>query len=158
MSSPLHEAFRVGGYDVLEVHEDQRELLVLIGWVREKWRCSQCAWARSQYAVLAHRSVWSKPTWVVMDVPRVNCLDCGSIRRLCPTIATGVAAHDRLRTGCQPACTVRPPIDLSRYLDISWDAAATIDERRSEALPKPKFSGLKESPWMRFIRASVTNI
>ena len=39
MSNPLSMALGIGEYDVLEVHEDQKELLILIGWRRETWRC-----------------------------------------------------------------------------------------------------------------------
>ena len=43
MSNPLYMALGIGEYDLLEVHEDQNELLVLIGWRRETWRCPTVA-------------------------------------------------------------------------------------------------------------------
>lgn len=149
MSNPLYEALGVGEYDVLEVHEDQHELLVLIGWRRETWRCPECGSSRVHGHDRKTRSwrsvpVGLKPTSLVMDVPRVECLDCGKIRRLQPTIAQGLRRHTiAFERYASELLRYVTPTDLSRHLNISWETAAAIDQRRLEALPKPKLSRLK---------------
>ena len=92
MSNPLYMALGIGEYDLLEVYEDENELLVLIGWRRETWRCPDCGSAEvhghgRQTRFWRTAPIGLKPTRLAMDVPRIKCLDCGQVRVLKPTMA-----------------------------------------------------------------------
>ena len=149
MNNPLYGALGVGEYDVLEVHELQQELLVLVAWPRETWRCPDCGSARVHGHDRKTRfwrtvPVGHKPASLVMDVPRVRCLDCGKVLRLCPTFAQGQVRHTMaFERYAAELLRYVTPTDLSRHLGVSWETAQGIDERRLEALPKPKLSRLK---------------
>ena len=149
MSNPLSMALGIGEYDVLEVHEDQKELLILIGWRRETWRCPDCGSAEV-HGHGRHTRFWRtvpiglKLTRLAMDVPRIKCLDCDQVRVLQPTIAVDMRRHTiAFERYVGEMLRYVTPTDLSRHLGISWETVNLIDQRRLEALPRPKLSQLK---------------
>lgn len=149
MSNPLYMALGIGEYDLLEVHEDQNELLVLIGWRRETWRCPDCGSAEvhghgRQTRFWRTVPIGLKQTRLAMDVPRIKCLDCGQVRVLKPTMAVDMRRHtNAFERYAGEMLRYVTPTDLSRHLGISWETANGIDMRRLEALPRPKLSQLK---------------
>lgn len=80
----------------------------------------------------------------MMDVPRVKCLDCGAKRRVEVDFAVPQVRHtkdfERFAAGLLQYLT---PQDLTTYLGISWGTAAAIDERRMQALARPKLKHLR---------------
>jgi len=145
----VYQALGLDGYDVLEVEEDQDELLICVAWPREQWTCPECG----SGSVTCHdrrTRLWRsapvglKPTVIAMDVPRTRCGDCGCQRAHQPVFADGIRRHtiafERYAQALLQYVTVS---DLSRHLGLSWETAAGIDQRRLEALPKPRLESLR---------------
>ena len=145
----VYQALGLGAYEVLGVEEDADELLVLVAWPREKWRCSACGSRRvhcHDWKTRLWRSapVGLKTTRVAMDVPRLRCLQCNAVRRHQPAFASGSCRHtlafERYAAQLLNYLTIS---DLTRHLGISWHTAMEIDRRRLEALPRPQLCTLK---------------
>ncbi len=145
----VYQALGLDGYEVSEVHEDQDELLILVAWPREQWRCPACG-SREVHCHDWKARLWRsapvglKTTRVVMDVPRLRCLTCSAVRRHQPAFASGQRRHtlvfEQYVAQLLKYLTIQ---DVVRHLGISWHTAMEIDQRRLAALPRPKLSTLK---------------
>lgn len=145
----VYQALGLDGYEVFEVHEDQDELLMLVAWPREQWRCPACGsrdvhchdWKTRHWR---SAPVGLKPTRVVMDVPRLRCQQCSAVRRHQPAFSSGQVRHtlafERYAAELLKYLTIN---DVTQHLGISWHTAAEIDKRRLEELPRPKLRTLK---------------
>ena len=145
----VYQAWGLDGYDVLEVDEDQDELLICVAWPRDQWRCPECG-SRNVICHDRRTRLWRsapvglKKTLVAMDVPRTLCHDCGCKRAHQPAFAEGTRRHtiafEQYAGELLRYVTVS---DLARHLGLSWETAAGIDQRRLEALPRPRLKHLR---------------
>ena len=139
------------GYVVLDSWQSEADgrLRVLIEAPREKLRCRSCGCSRVHVHEHAVRSWESAPMGltpvdVVMDSPRVKCLDCGAKTWHQPTFASGQRRITKSFEAFIERWLSRLTIqDIVETFGISWNTVSEIDLARLKKLSRPKLGGLK---------------
>ena len=89
--------------------------------------------------------IGARCVWIEMEVPRVECQQCGARRRVAPTFAEPKRRHTRsFERYVMELLQFLTPQDVSWHLGISWDLAYDIEKRRlGKRFTRPKLKKLK---------------
>lgn len=149
-TSLLYQGFGIRGYRYLATRYEGGTITVRIEAPRESLRCAGCG---SDHV---HLSEWfprwwrtlpigSKAVFIEMDVPKVECQDCGAKRRVEVTFADPKRHHTRsFERFVTELLQYMTPLDVARHLGISWDLANDIQKRRlGKRFGRPKLKRLK---------------
>lgn len=150
-NSWLYHAFGVRGYQYVSTRYEQGEIVVRIDVSRESLRCPTCGSQKvhvNERFLRQWRSVpvGAKPIYIEMNVPKVECQDCGVRRR----VEVGFADPKRRHTRSFERYVIEllafmTPMDVARHLGISWDLANDIQKRRlHKHFAKPKLKHLRQ--------------
>jgi transposase len=149
-NSWLYHAFGVRGYRYVSTRFECGEMIVHVEAPRESLRCPCCGSAKvhvNEKFVRQWRSVpvGSKPVFIEMNVPKVECQSCGIRRRVEITFADPKRRHTRsFERYVVELLAFMTPIDVARHLGISWDLANDIQKRRLQRrYAKPKLKHLR---------------
>jgi transposase len=98
-------------------------------------RCSACGSGRVVRRGVYPRQfrslpIGGRPVQVVLDIPRVGCLDCGAVRQVPVRFADGrrsyTKAFERHALDLSQHMTIQ---NVARHLQISWDVVKDIQKR-----------------------------
>ncbi len=146
----LYRAMGVSGYWVVDVWESRGgEIQVLVEPPRESLRCRACRSRRVHVHERRLRS-WKdtpygwKPVKILMQAPRVRCLNCGAKTWHQPKFAEGQKRYtknfEQFVCGWLSRVTIQ---DVVETCGLSWDTVAEIDQRRLKRLGRPALQSLK---------------
>ena len=150
-TSLLYHGLGVRGYDYLATRYEQGAIFVRIEPPRESLKCPACGsghvhideWCPRRWRTVP---IGAKTVWIEMDVPKVECRQCGSKRR----VKLGFADPKRQSTKgfekyVMELLQYMTPQDVSWHLGISWDVANDIQKRRlGKRFARPKLKKLKQ--------------
>ncbi len=146
----FYRAMGLSGYWVVDVWESRGgEIEVLVEPLRESLCCRAC---RSRRVHVHERKLRSwkdtpfaaKPVWIVMQSPRVRCLNCGAKTWHQPKFARGQKRYTKNFESHVCRCLSRVTIqDVVETCGLSWDTVAEIDQRRLKRLGRPDLRGLQ---------------
>lgn len=146
----FYRAMGLSGYWVVDVWESRGgEIEVLVEPPRESLCCRAC---RSRRVHVHERKLRSwkdtpfagKPVWIVMQSPRVRCLNCGAKTWHQPKFARGQKRYTKNFESHVCRCLSRVTIqDVVETCGLSWDTVAEIDQRRLKRLGRPDLRGLQ---------------
>ena len=134
-TSFLYHAFGLTGYEY--VHQ-KFEGGSVVCRVRPKCRLLRCPLCKSKRVVrrgmylrkLRTVPIGRKPVWIVVEVPRVYCADCGCIRRIRLGIAEANRSYTRAFSRFALALTkVMTLKDVALFLGVGWDCVKDILKR-----------------------------
>lgn len=149
-TSLLYHAFGIRGYWSVGTDYREGEIFVRIEAPRESLRCSRCG-SPHVHVIDRFRRQWrtlpigAKAVWIDMQVPKVECQQCGVRRRIEVKFADPQRRHTRSfeRYVCE-LLQFMTPQDVSWHLGISWDLANDIQKRRlGKRFGRPKLKGLQ---------------
>ena len=146
----FYRAMGLPGDWVVDVWESRGgEIEVLVEPPRESLRCRSC---RSRRVHVHERKLRSwkdtpfagKPVLIVMQSPRVRCLNCGAKTWHPPKFARGqkrsTKNFESYVCGWLSRVTIQ---DVVETCGLSWDTVAEIDQRRLKRLGRPDLHHLK---------------
>ena len=147
----LYRALGLDGYVVLDTWQSEADgrVRVLIEAPRHALRCRSCGCSRVHVHEHKVRSWESAPLGlvpvdVVMDSPRVKCLDCGAKTWHQPTFVNGqrriTKSFELFIERWLSRLTIQ---DIVETFGISWNTVSEIDLARLKKLSRPKLGGLK---------------
>ena len=146
----FYRAMGLPGYWVVDVWESRGgEIEVLVEPPRESLRCRSC---RSRRVHVHERKLRSwkdtpfagKPVLIVMQSPRVRCLNCGAKTWHQPKFARGQKRYTKNFESHVCGWLSRVTIqDVVETCGLSWDTVAEIDQRRLQRLGRPELQHLK---------------
>ena len=139
------------GYRVLDswLSVSDGRVRVLIEAPRESLRCRSCGSSRvpvHQHAVRSWESapLVLTPVDIVMNSPRVKCLNCGAKTWHQPTFANEQRRITKTFEAFIERQLTRLTIqDVVEMYGLSWNTVCDIDQARLKKLARPKLSGLK---------------
>lgn len=149
-TSLLYHAFGIRGYWYVGTDYREGEIFVRIEAPRESLRCSRCG-SPHVHVIDRFRRQWrtlpigAKAVWIDMQVPKVECQQCGVRRRIEVKFADPKRRHTRSfeRYVCE-LLQFMTPQDVAWHLGISWDLANDIQKRRlGKRFGQPKLKGLQ---------------
>jgi len=149
-TSLLYHGFGVRGYQYEKTEYEKGEVIFTISQPRERWRCAACGASdvigRGK-CIRRFRSlpIGSKPVWLVLAVPRVECRKCGVVRQVKIGFADPRVSYtrwfERYALELSRNMTIK---DVADHLNISWDVIKDIQKRRLHKMfAKPKLKHLK---------------
>jgi transposase len=149
-TSLLYHAFGVRGYEYVKTEYGEGRVTFTMAQPRESYRCSACG---SQEVIGRGQSlrrfrgvsIGSKPVYLALAVPRVECRCCGAVRQVTIGFAdprvSYTRAFQRYALELSRQMTIK---DVARHLNISWDV---IKEMQKEDLQRrfgqPKLKHLR---------------
>jgi transposase len=150
-TSLLYHAFGIRGYRHARTDFFEGEVLFTIEQGRHTLQCSACG---SRH-VTAHGGVprlfrtvpiGSKPTRVLLKVPRVECHDCGLTRQAKVPFADPqkryTHAFERYALELSARMTIQ---DVARHLGVSWDTIKDIQKQDlQQHFSKPRLRDLRQ--------------
>ena len=150
-TSLLYHAFGIRGYDYRAMKFDKGELFFRIEAPRKSLKCPACGsahvyideWCPRRWRTLP---IGSKSVWIEMDVPKVECQQCGAKRRIKLGFAEPKRQHTKsFERYVMELLQFMTPSDVASHLGISWDLANDIQKRRlGKRFGRPKLKKLKE--------------
>ncbi len=149
-TSLLYQAFGIRGYRYCHTRYENGATIFHIRLPRSSFYCPACGHAHV-HVVEWFRREWraepigSRPVWIEMAVPKVECQSCGARRRVPVTFAEPRRKHTkRFENYVMDLLQFMTPSDVSAYLGISWDRANDIQKRRLDRkFGRPKLKKLK---------------
>jgi transposase len=146
----LYRAMGVAGYWVVDVWESRGgEIQLLVEPPRESLRCRACRSRRVHVHERRLRS-WKdtpygwQPVNILMQAPRVRCLNCGAKTWHQPKFAEGQKRYtknfEKFVCGWLSRVTIQ---DVVETCGLSWDSVADMDRRRLQRLGRPELRSLK---------------
>jgi transposase len=149
-TSLLYHGFGLQGYDYIRQSFVGGSLVFRIRPKPKMLRCPCCTYRHVIRRGVHKRwlrtvPIGLKPVWLAVDVPRVECRRCGSIRRIDIKIARPrrwyTRAFERFVLTLSRVMTM---LDVARLLDIGWDCVKDILKRHlHRRFGKPKLSQLR---------------
>lgn len=149
-ASLLYRAFCVRGYRYKSTRFEKGEIVFRIEAPRESLRCPVCGcghvhvierFRRRWRAVpIGHRTVW-----IEMEIPRVECQQCGRRRRVPVAFAEPKVQRTRAfeRYVGELLCFMTVQ-DISLHLGVSWDTVNAIQKKRlNKTFGRPKLKHLQ---------------
>lgn len=131
----LYHAFHVSGYRLQRWEFDEHKVLAHLEPQEHKVCCSQCGSRNvlrrgSQQRWLRNVPIQSDLTWLVVDIPQVECRDCGVTRQ----ISTGLAAPKRtytyaLERHVVELCRHMTLQSVAQHLGLAWDMVKAIHKQ-----------------------------
>jgi transposase len=150
-NSLLYHGFGVRGYQYNRTDYREGAVTFTISQPRESYRCSQCG-SKDVIGRGGHDRrfrtlpIGGKPVYLSFWVPRVECRDCDSIRRVKIGFAeervSYTRAFERYALELSRYMTIK---DVACHLQISWDVIKEIQKRNlRRRFGKPKLKHLKQ--------------
>jgi len=150
-TSLLYNVFGIRGYDYRRTDYHEGAACFTVEQPREKYRCSECGSAAvhaqgHKERCLRSLPIGGKPTFVLVEVARVLCLDCELSRQVKVPFAdprrTYTHAFERYALELSRFGTIQ---DVAAHLQVSWDIIKDIQSRHlSKKFGRPKLKNLKE--------------
>jgi transposase len=150
-TSLLYHSFGIRGYEYRGTEFVKGRVIFTIEQPRERLRCPTCGSPVVHAQGHADRLLQTvpiglKPTYVLLQVPRVICFGCEQTRQVKVPFAdprrTYTHAFERYALELSKATTIQ---DTARHLDVSWDIIKDIQKRNLQRrFGKPKLKNLKE--------------
>jgi transposase len=148
-TSLLYHAFGIRGYDYVRTDYRGGQVIFTIAQDPADCRCSACG-SRDVisrgHAERRFRSlpIGSRPTALVLPIPRVECRACGAVRQVEVPFAdprrSYTRAFERYALELSRSMTIR---DVAHHLDVGWDLIKDIQKRDlSRRFAKPKLKHL----------------
>src|SRR3954462_673100 len=149
-TSLLYHAFGIRGYDYVRTQYQDGQVIFTIAQDPADCRCSACGSPEVISRGQAGRRfrnlpIGSRPTAVVLPIPRVECRACGAVRQVEVPFAdprrTYTKAFERYALELSRRMAIR---DVARHLNVSWDVIKDIQKRdRSRRYAKVKLKHLR---------------
>ncbi len=134
-TSLLYHGFGVRGYRYVKTDYEGGAMIFTIEQRRESYRCPACGSAevigRGQTPRrLRTVPVGSRPVFVALAVPRVECRDCGAVRQVPLAFAdprrTYTKSFERYALELSAMMTIQ---DVAQHLGVGWDIVKDIQKR-----------------------------
>ena len=134
-TSLLYHGFGIVSYDYVRTRYEERDIIFTIRHKREKLRCPVC---RGRNLIMRGKTkrrfrtvpIGSKVVFFDLDVQRVSCLRCGSIRQASLGFAdprfSYTHAFERYALELSRHMTIQ---DVARHLSVSWDVIKEMQKR-----------------------------
>jgi len=149
-TSLLYHAFDIRGYRYVRTEFQAGQISFTIRQEPQTCRCSACGSRdvlHRGYVVRRFRSlpIGSRPTAVVLPIPRVECRACGAVRQVeisfAKTRRIYTNAFERYALGLSRSMTIQ---DVAKHLNVSWDVVKDIQKRDlTHRFAKPKLKHLR---------------
>ena len=149
-TSLLYHAFGIRGYEYVRTEYRRGEVIFTISQDVKTCRCSACGARelRPRGRVEHHfraLPIGSRPTTVVLLVPRVQCLVCGVVRQVEIAFADPrrgyTRSFERYALELSRRMTIR---DVASHLGVGWDVIKDIQKRDlKRRFAKPKLKSLR---------------
>ena len=149
-TSFIYHAFGLQGYDYVRQSFIAGSVIL---WIRPKAKLIRCPKCKSFKVIRRGSSerwlravpIGFKPVWLAVEVPRVQCRDCGCIRRININIAEPrrwyTRAFERFALTLTRMMTM---LDVANLLGIGWDGVKGIFKRHlHRRFARPRLSELK---------------
>jgi transposase len=150
-TSLLYHAFGIVGYQYVSQHFQEGQVNFRIEQQRERLRCSQCGcdsvWVRGhQERTFRSVPIGLKPTSVTLEVARVWCPRCDSVRQVKINFADPKKRYTRSFERYALELSRRMTIkDVAEHLQVSWDTIKDIQASNLQRrFGKPKLHKLKQ--------------
>ncbi len=150
-TSLLYHAFGVRGYRYVKTEYVRGEVIFTIEKPRESYRCSACG---SDHVIGRGQNVrrfrtvpiGGRPVYLLLAVPRVECLDCGVVRQVkigfSDARVTYTKAFERYALELSQYMTIK---DVAEHLGISWDVIKEIQKADlKRRFDRPKLKHLRQ--------------
>src|SRR5271166_5635748 len=134
-TSILYHAFGLHGYEHLKTTFAEGRIKFTMRHKRESYRCSACrCWDvirhGDQERIFRTIPIGSKPVFLQVAIPRVECRACGAIRQVRLSFAEPrygyTRAFERYVLELSQSMTI---LDVARHLNIGWDTVKEIQKR-----------------------------
>jgi transposase len=150
-TSLLYHRFGIRGYTYRSQHCVSGCTFFCIDQPREHLRCSECGspavWVRGSRERIFHTlPIGGQPTSVVLNVPRVCCLRCNTVRQVKIGFADPkkhyTRSFERYALDLSKLTTIQ---DVAEHLPVSWDTIKDIQAKHLQrTFGKPKLHKLKQ--------------
>jgi transposase len=150
-TSLLYHAFGIIGYQYVSQHFQEGQVNFRIQQQRERLRCPQCGcddvWIRGhQQRTFRTVPIGPKPTSVTLDVARVWCPICDTVRQVKIGFADPkkryTRSFERYALELSRHMTIK---DVAEHLQVSWDTIKDIQTSNLQRrFGRPKLHKLKE--------------
>jgi transposase len=149
-TSLLYHGFGIRGYHYVRTEYNDCQVTFSIRQEPESYRCSACGSGQVISRGQADRRfrslpIGSRATFVVLPIPRVECLACGVVRQV--KIGFGdprrsyTKSFERYALELSRSMTIR---DVALHLNVGWDLIKDIQKRDlSRRYAKPKLKHLR---------------
>jgi transposase len=149
-TSLLYHAFGIRGYTYARTDYQGGQTIFTINQDLETRRCSACGAHQVLQRGRVERRfrtlpIGSRPTFVVLPIPRVECRACGVVRQVEVPFADPRRSYthsfERYALELSRRMTIR---DVAMHLDLSWDVIKDIQKRDlSRRFARPKLKHLR---------------
>jgi transposase len=149
-TSLLYHAFGIRGYKYVRTDYQGGQVIFTINQDLKTCRCSACGSNQIRPRGSVERRfralpIGSRPTTVVLPIPRVQCLVCGVVRQVAITFAdphrSYTRAFERYALELSRRMTIR---DVASHLAVGWDVIKEIQKRDlTRRFAKPKLKHLR---------------
>ena len=150
-TSLLYQAFGIRGYEYRRTDFFEGRVCFTVGQPRERLRCPQCGSAAvhaqgHKDRFLQTIPIGLKPTFLLVQVPRVLCFNCETTRQAKVAFAeprrTYTRSFERYALELSKCTTIQ---DAARHLNVSWDIVKDIQKRNLQRrFGQPKLKNLQE--------------
>jgi transposase len=150
-TSLLYHGFGVRGYRCMKTEYAEGGVTFTIARPRESYRCPECGSddviGRGRNARrLRTLPIGSKPVYLMLAVPRVECRRCGVVRQLAIGFAdrrfSYTRSFERYALELSRQMTIK---DVANHLNVSWDVIKEIQKRNlMRRFAKPKLKHLRQ--------------
>jgi transposase len=149
-TSLLYHAFGIRGYKYVRTEYQGGEVIFTINQEPKTCCCSACGSNEIRPRGRVERRfralpIGSRPTTVVLPIPRVQCLVCGVVRQVAISFAdphrSYTTAFERYALELSRRMTIR---DMASHLGVGWDVIKEIQKRDlMRRFAKPKLKHLR---------------
>ena len=149
-TSLLYHAFGIRGYDYVRTNYQGGATIFTISQDADDCRCASCGarevisrgYVERRFRCLP---IGSRPTTVVLPIPRVECLKCRLVRQVEVHFAdprrSYTKSFERYALEMSRSMTI---LDVARHLNVGWDLIKDIQKRDlSHRYAKPKLKHLR---------------
>ena len=150
-TSLLYHAFSIRGYEYVRTEYQGGNVVFTIQQAPKTLRCEACGSRDVRPRGCVERRfqslpIGSRPTIVVLPIPRVACQACGVVRQVKLEFAnprrTYTKAFERYALELSRSMTI---LDVARHLGVSWDIIKDMQKRQlSRRYAKPKLKNLRQ--------------
>jgi len=150
-TSLIYHAFSIVGYTYRCQHFQSGSTIVGIEQPRDRLRCAHCrsqnVWKDgSTERVFRSLPIGKRPTFFALEIPRLRCHDCGTVRQAKVGFADPkkhyTRAFARYALELSQLTTIQ---DAANHLDVGWDTIKDIQANYlQKKFGKPKLRNLKE--------------
>ena len=149
-TSLLYHAFGVRGYTHVSTEYVGGKVQFTLVQPPERRRCAECGSRQVRTRGFAERRfrgvpIGKKEVWIALALPRLECLECGKLRRARVEFSEGqrsyTRAFERYALELLRHMTI---VDVAAHLGVSWDVIKEIQKRYlKRRYARPSLSGLR---------------